>query len=78
MQAKARIKRAQERIALGVKKLKLKPVAPKPKPIKYCRHYLKGRCHEGDKCKFSHDTIPETKCSVRLLFQEITYFLKFK
>jgi hypothetical protein len=76
--AKARIKRAQERIALGVKKLKLKPVAPKPKPIKYCRHYLKGRCHEGDKCKFSHDTIPETKCSVRLLFQEITYFLKFK
>jgi len=46
MQAKARIKRAQERIALGVKKLKLKPVAPKPKPIKYCRHYLKGRCHE--------------------------------
>lgn len=46
MQAKARKKRAQERIALGVKKLKLKPVAPKPKPIKYCRHYLKGRCHE--------------------------------
>ncbi|XP_006280089.2 zinc finger CCCH domain-containing protein 65 [Capsella rubella] len=61
--ANARKKRAQERIALGVKKLKLKPVAPKPKPIKYCRHYIKGRCHEGDKCKFSHDTIPETKSS---------------
>ncbi|CAE6244497.1 unnamed protein product [Arabidopsis arenosa] len=61
--AKARKKRAKERIALGVKKLKLKPVAPKPKPIKYCRHYLKGRCHEGDKCKFSHDTTPETKSS---------------
>ncbi|XP_010451619.1 PREDICTED: zinc finger CCCH domain-containing protein 65-like [Camelina sativa] len=61
--AKDRKKRAQERIALGVKKLKLKPVAPKPKPIKYCRHYIKGRCHEGDKCKFSHDIIPETKSS---------------
>ncbi|XP_010483176.1 PREDICTED: zinc finger CCCH domain-containing protein 65-like isoform X1 [Camelina sativa] len=61
--AKDRKKRAQERIALGVKKLKLKTVAPKPKPIKYCRHYIKGRCHEGDKCKFSHDIIPETKSS---------------
>ncbi|CAH8279939.1 unnamed protein product [Arabidopsis lyrata] len=66
--AKARKKRAKERIALGVKKLKLKPVAPKPKPIKYCRHYLKGRCHEGDKCKFSHDTTPETKSSACCYF----------
>ncbi|CAN8248365.1 unnamed protein product [Cochlearia groenlandica] len=59
--ANFRKKRAQERIALGVKKLKLKTVAPKPKPIKYCRHYRKGRCHEGEKCKFSHDFTPETK-----------------
>ncbi|CAH2069685.1 unnamed protein product [Thlaspi arvense] len=61
--AKFRKKRAQERISLGVKRLKLKTVAPTPKPVKYCRHYLKGRCHEGEKCKFSHDTTPETKSS---------------
>ncbi|EFH39284.1 predicted protein [Arabidopsis lyrata subsp. lyrata] len=63
--AKARKKRAKERIALGVKKLKLKPVAPKPKPIKYCRHYLKERCHEsfchrGDICLFSHKGTPQS------------------
>uniref|UniRef100_M4CEZ8 C3H1-type domain-containing protein n=1 Tax=Brassica campestris TaxID=3711 RepID=M4CEZ8_BRACM len=44
----------------GVKKLK--PVARKPKPTKFCRYYLKGPCHEGgDTCKFSHDATPETK-----------------
>ncbi|CAH8301135.1 unnamed protein product [Eruca vesicaria subsp. sativa] len=61
-EAKARKKIAQERIVLGVKKLKLKPpVAPKPKPVISCRHYHRGRCLEGEQCKFSHDTTPETK-----------------
>ncbi|PIN02136.1 hypothetical protein CDL12_25359 [Handroanthus impetiginosus] len=26
-----------------------------------CRHYLQGRCHEGEKCNFSHDAVPLTK-----------------
>ncbi|XP_059634815.1 zinc finger CCCH domain-containing protein 65 [Cornus florida] len=55
-----RIKRAEMNRKLGVKRLKLQPVS-KPKTVTYCRHYLKGRCHEADKCKFSHDTIPLTK-----------------
>lgn len=58
--AKRRSKRAEERIKLGVKRLRLPPVV-KPKVVKYCRHYLKGRCLEGEACKFSHDTIPLTK-----------------
>uniref|UniRef100_A0A5B6YY65 Putative zinc finger CCCH domain-containing protein 7 isoform X1 n=1 Tax=Davidia involucrata TaxID=16924 RepID=A0A5B6YY65_DAVIN len=57
---KERIKRAENNRKLGVKRLKLQPVL-KPKTVTYCRHYLKGRCQEGDKCKFSHDTIPLTK-----------------
>ncbi|XP_022841871.1 zinc finger CCCH domain-containing protein 65-like [Olea europaea var. sylvestris] len=57
---KDRIKRAEKNKKLGVKRLKLQPVL-KPKTITYCRHYLKGRCLEGEKCKFSHDTIPSTK-----------------
>ncbi|CAA3022191.1 zinc finger CCCH domain-containing 65 isoform X4 [Olea europaea subsp. europaea] len=57
---KDRIKRAEKNRKLGVKRLKLQPVL-KPKTITYCRHYLKGRCLEGEKCKFSHDTIPSTK-----------------
>ncbi|XP_055809696.1 zinc finger CCCH domain-containing protein 65 isoform X2 [Solanum dulcamara] len=58
--AKDRLKRAEERIKLGVKRLKLPPVM-KPKVVKYCLHYRKGRCLEGEKCNFSHDTIPLTK-----------------
>ncbi|PHU01926.1 hypothetical protein BC332_27177 [Capsicum chinense] len=57
--AKERIKRAEK---LGVKRLKL-PLVVKPKEVKYCRHYIQGRCFEADKCKFSHDTIPLTKTS---------------
>ncbi|XP_022965567.1 uncharacterized protein LOC111465427 isoform X2 [Cucurbita maxima] len=55
-----RKKRAEKNRKLGVKRLKLLPVTM-PKPVVYCRHYIKGRCHEGDKCKFSHDTTPATK-----------------
>ncbi|KAL3535593.1 hypothetical protein ACH5RR_004054 [Cinchona calisaya] len=57
---KERIKRAEKNRKLGVKRLKLQPVL-KPKTVTYCRHYLKGRCQEGEKCKFSHDTTPLTK-----------------
>ncbi|KAH7572122.1 hypothetical protein ACOSQ2_015379 [Xanthoceras sorbifolium] len=57
---KERKKRAEKNRQLGVKRLKLRPVV-KPKAVAYCRHYLMGRCHEGDKCKYSHDTVPLTK-----------------
>ncbi|KAL8120012.1 uncharacterized protein LOC141724578 isoform X2 [Apium graveolens] len=57
---KERMKRGERNRNLGVKKLKLPPVT-KPKTIKYCRHFVKGRCHEGEKCKFSHDAVPLTK-----------------
>ncbi|GMI81299.1 hypothetical protein HRI_001799200 [Hibiscus trionum] len=55
-----RKKRAEKNRQLGVKRLKLQTVL-KPKPVSYCRHYLKGRCHEGQNCNFSHDTVPLTK-----------------
>ncbi|XP_048334921.1 zinc finger CCCH domain-containing protein 65 isoform X3 [Ziziphus jujuba] len=55
-----RKKRADKNRQLGVKRLKLVPMS-KPKTPTFCRHFLKGRCQEGDKCKFSHDTIPLTK-----------------
>ncbi|PSS01986.1 Zinc finger CCCH domain-containing protein [Actinidia chinensis var. chinensis] len=55
-----RTKRAQTNKQLGVRRLKIQPVL-KPKTVTTCRHYLKGRCQEGEKCKFSHDTIPLTK-----------------
>ncbi|XP_061363920.1 uncharacterized protein LOC133307426 [Gastrolobium bilobum] len=58
--AKKRKKRAEENRKQGVKRMKLLPVL-KPKTVMHCRHYLKGRCHEGDKCHFSHDTVPLTK-----------------
>ncbi|XP_074339916.1 uncharacterized protein LOC141677760 isoform X2 [Apium graveolens] len=57
---KERIERAKKNRELGVKRLKLTPVS-KPKTVIYCRHFLKGRCHEGEKCKYSHDTVPLTK-----------------
>lgn len=57
---KERKKRAEKNRQLGVRRLKL-PQNLKPKTVKYCHHYLRGRCQEGDKCKFSHDTVPLTK-----------------
>ncbi|BBH08258.1 CCCH-type zinc finger family protein, partial [Prunus dulcis] len=58
--AKERKKRAEKNRELGVKRLKLHPIQ-KAKTVAYCRHFVRGRCHEGDKCKFSHDTVPLTK-----------------
>lgn len=58
---KERMKRAKKNRELGVKRLKLPPPVSKPKTVTYCRHFLKGRCQEGEKCKYSHDTIPLTK-----------------
>ncbi|XP_024017174.1 uncharacterized protein LOC21409920 isoform X1 [Morus notabilis] len=58
--AKERKKRAEKNRQLGVKRLKL-PLISKPKTVSYCRHYLNGRCQEGDNCKFSHDIVPLTK-----------------
>ncbi|KAL6554950.1 hypothetical protein OROGR_006208 [Orobanche gracilis] len=57
---KDRMKRAEKNRNLGIKRLKLQPVL-KPKTVSYCRHYMHGRCQEGEKCKFSHDTVPLTK-----------------
>lgn len=59
---KEKIKRAEKNRKLGVKRLKLQPVI-KEKKIIYCRHYINGRCHEGENCKFSHDTTPLTNPS---------------
>ncbi|XP_025676677.2 uncharacterized protein [Arachis hypogaea] len=58
---KKRKKRAEKNKQLGVKRLKLSLVQQKPKTISYCRHFLLGRCYKGDKCHFSHDTVPSTK-----------------
>ncbi|GLT47803.1 hypothetical protein SLA2020_214650 [Shorea laevis] len=55
-----RKKRAENNQKLGVKRLKLEPVL-KPKTIRVCRHYLVGKCHEGENCKFSHNAEPVTK-----------------
>lgn len=55
-----RVKRAQQRVADGVKRLKLAPIM-KPKVVKYCHFYLNGKCQQGNTCKFSHDTTPLTK-----------------
>ncbi|KAK9697238.1 hypothetical protein RND81_08G024000 [Saponaria officinalis] len=57
---KKRKKRAELNRQLGVKRLKLLPNV-KPKVVQHCRHYLMGRCYEGEKCKFSHDVVPLTK-----------------
>ncbi|KAF8401014.1 hypothetical protein HHK36_014317 [Tetracentron sinense] len=57
---KEKKRRAKKNKLLGVKRLKLQPIL-KPKQVKYCDHYLKGRCQKGDLCTFSHDTIPLTK-----------------
>ncbi|XP_068654793.1 zinc finger CCCH domain-containing protein 7 [Aristolochia californica] len=53
-------KRAEMNRKLGVKRLKLEPIS-KPKVVNHCKYYLKGRCQQGDKCNFSHDTVPLTK-----------------
>ncbi|KAG9440667.1 hypothetical protein H6P81_020832 [Aristolochia fimbriata] len=53
-------KRAEINRKSGVKRLKLEPIT-KPKVVSLCKYYLKGRCKQGDKCNFSHDTVPLTK-----------------
>ncbi|XP_058073958.1 zinc finger CCCH domain-containing protein 7 [Magnolia sinica] len=53
-------KRAKMNREQGVKRLKLQPFT-KPKVVIDCVHYLRGRCQQGEKCKFSHDAIPLTK-----------------
>ncbi|CAM0881422.1 unnamed protein product [Alopecurus aequalis] len=55
-----RVKRAQQLVADGVKRLKLAPII-KPKVVQYCHFYLHGKCQQGNTCKFSHDTTPLTK-----------------
>ncbi|EPS68469.1 hypothetical protein M569_06299, partial [Genlisea aurea] len=57
---KERMKRAEKNRELGVKRLKLPPVS-KPIAKQPCRHYLKGKCNQGEKCNFSHDVVPLTK-----------------
>ncbi|KNA17439.1 hypothetical protein SOVF_079940 isoform A [Spinacia oleracea] len=57
---KRRKKRAEMNKKHGIKRLILTPIV-KPKVIQPCRHYLNGRCQEGEKCKFSHDVVPLTK-----------------
>ncbi|XP_010242241.1 PREDICTED: uncharacterized protein LOC104586647 [Nelumbo nucifera] len=57
---RSRKKRAEKNKLLGIKRLKIQPIS-KPKTVKYCNHYLKGRCQKGDLCRFSHDIIPLTK-----------------
>ncbi|CAJ1950038.1 unnamed protein product [Sphenostylis stenocarpa] len=56
-----KMKKAVKNRELGVKRLQLQPYIQKPKVVSLCRHYLAGRCHEGDKCQFSHDAVPQTK-----------------
>ncbi|XP_024640331.1 uncharacterized protein [Medicago truncatula] len=56
---KYRKNKAEKNREPGGKRPKFIP-EQKPKP-KQCRHYMKGRCHEGDQCNFSHDAIPLTK-----------------
>ncbi|WVZ59049.1 hypothetical protein U9M48_009254 [Paspalum notatum var. saurae] len=53
-----RLKRAQERIANGVIRPKLKPLIKQKPP---CRYYKYGNCQHGDSCNFSHDFTPLTK-----------------
>ncbi|KAF5179270.1 Zinc finger ccch domain-containing protein [Thalictrum thalictroides] len=60
--AKRRIKRVQKDRQEGVKRLNLRRnVKEKPKPKLPCKHHLKGKCQQGDSCKFSHDFTPLTK-----------------
>ncbi|KAL6881963.1 hypothetical protein ACP4OV_011435 [Aristida adscensionis] len=55
-----RQKRAQQRIAEGVNRLKL-PSVIKPKKVLPCHFYDAGKCQQGSSCKFSHDFTPSTK-----------------
>ncbi|KAL2322701.1 hypothetical protein Fmac_027080 [Flemingia macrophylla] len=59
--------RAEKNRKLGIKTLQLQHVQ-KPKPVSHCRHYLNGRCYEGDKCQFSHDIVPLTKSKACVFF----------
>ncbi|QCE02788.1 cleavage and polyadenylation specificity factor subunit 4 [Vigna unguiculata] len=56
-----RMKRAKMNRELGVKSMQLQKFVQKPKVVSHCRHYIMGRCYEGDKCQFSHDVVPRTK-----------------
>ncbi|KAG2380382.1 Zinc finger CCCH domain-containing protein [Vigna angularis] len=57
---KLNVQPAFKRNKRGGKKDKKKFVQ-KPKAVSHCRHYIMGRCYEGDKCQFSHDVVPRTK-----------------
>ncbi|KAK4774584.1 hypothetical protein SAY86_009519 [Trapa natans] len=64
---KEREKRTRRNKELDVKGLKLQLVQ-KPQNIGICRHFIHGRCWEGQKCKFSHDIASNTKSKPCLYF----------
>ena len=65
MQQKDRKRRAEKNRALGVKRLKIHPVAT-PKKITYCHHYLKGRCQQVVQCSLSYFS-----CSIFILSSKL-------
>ncbi|KAL7095981.1 hypothetical protein ACP275_10G056900 [Erythranthe tilingii] len=56
-----KLKREEKKRLLGVKIRLSSPPVLKTKKIPYCCYYIQGRCRKGEKCNFSHDTVPLTK-----------------